>query len=714
MKQQRLTSAGVCLLCAVTTVLGMPALSTAITPSPPPISFTEADQRAQALLATMTLDEKITLIGGYSRFFIAALPGHKIPPVFLADATQGVRLSSRIEDPSLVTPLERTTAFPSPILLASTWNPQLAQQYARAVGEEARAAGVGFLLGPGLNLYRNSQCGRNFEYFGEDPYLISRMIERYVVGCQSTGTAVTLKHFIANNTDFYRRRSNSVVDERALNEIYLPGFKAGVDAGAMAVMTSYNKLNGEWCGQSSYVIGQLLRTQLGFRWLVMTDWTSVYDGAKVATSGQDLEMPELKALKNVKQLLEDKTIEQANIDRMVVSILRTCIALGLHDRRQQDLSLLERFPEHVQTCLEVARQGVVLLKNDAGVLPVPRKHGSTVVATGTYLHKLATGGGAATVKGYDTVTLAQALSDELGERLAFVDVQDKTALSDADVVLLSIGTFDSEGWDRPFDLPHSEALLIDKVLALNPNTVLIVSSGAGLNLSAWADKAAAILYTWYGGQVGAQAVAEIISGTTNPSGKLPITIERSFADSPAAGYLPEGEKLYTGWAPDNFTHKEYDVVYTEGVFVGYRWYEHKNIEPLFPFGHGLSYATFSYSDLTLSSQKLSADDTMTVSFVVKNTSTIAGAEVAQLYVHDVSSTHPRPPKELKGFAKVFLGPGQQRVVTITLDRDAFSYWNPETKGWYAEPGEFVVSIGASSQDISLTGSLMLVARRSKS
>jgi beta-glucosidase len=698
-------------LAVTTQLMAAPCSSDKVAAFRPPIGFEEADRRAQKILDALSLDDKITLIGGYSRFFIHALPEHNVPYIFLSDATQGIRLSARIEDSSIVKPLERSTAFPCPILLASTWNPALAREYARAVGEEARAAGVGFLLGPGFNLYRHSQAGRNFEYFGEDPYLVSRMIESYVIGAQSTGTAVTLKHFIANNTDFYRRRSNSIVDERALNEIYLPSFKAGVDAGAMAVMTSYNKLNGEWCGQSSYAINELLRGQLGFKWLVMTDWTSVYDGEKVAKSGQDLEMPKLEALASCKQLLAEGKIEEKHIDRMAKSILRASIAMGLHDRTQQDLSLVEKFPEHVSMALAVAREGVVLLKNDGNVLPLSSDSPTKIVAAGKYLRKIATGGGAATVKGYDEVTLAQALTEELGGRIELAEADAKDKIAAADVVLLSIGTFDSEGWDRPFDLPEEEARVIDQVLDWNKNTVLIVSSGSGVNLAKWADKAPAILYAWYGGQVGARAVAEIVAGKVNPSGKLPITIEKSFADSPGAGYIPEGERLYTGWAKDNFTRKEYDVTYSEGVFVGYRWYEHKNIEPLFPFGHGLSYSSFGYSDLKLSADQMTADDTLIVSFKVKNVGKVAGAEIAQLYVEDVASFHLCPKKELKGFCKVKLAPQEEAAVAIALGRDAFSYWNPDTRQWQAEPGEFVIHVGGSSKKIALKGDFSLTATK---
>ncbi len=673
----------------------------------PPVSFEEADQRAEKLLTKLTIDQKIKLLGGYSRFFIQVIPEYYIPYIFMADATQGMRIDTRIADTTIVKRLEKTTAFPCPILLASTWNTDLAKEYAKCVGEECRAGGVSILLGPGLNLYRQAQCGRNFEYFGEDPFLISSMIEKYILGVQSTGTAATLKHFVCNNTDFYRRRSNSIVDERTLHEIYLPRFKAGIDAGAMAVMTAYNKLNGEWCGQSDYVINNILRNQLGFKWLVMTDWTSVYDGEKVIKSGQNLEMPELMALKDAKALLDSGKVSEEQIDRMAKSILRTCIAMGFHDRPQQDLRYLKKFGEHEKVALNVAREGIVLLKNKGSILPIQKNKNLKIVTTGKYLHEMAHGGGSAYVEGYNNITLAEALSNEFGERIEMVDVTDEEKIASADVVLLSTGTSDSEGSDRPFDLPDDELQRIHHVLNLNEKSVVIVNSGSGINMSPWIDKTSAIIYAWYGGQTGNTALAEILSGAVNPSGKLPITIEKQFEDSPGYGYIPEGEKLYTGWKKDQFAHKEYDIKYNEGIFVGYRWYEHKKIKPLFAFGYGLSYSRFEYSDLNISLNQFSKDDVVEVTFTLKNTGPVDGTEIAQIYIQDIESSYPRPVKELKGFKKVFLKAGGKKEIKIILNSKAFSYWNPDMKQWYAEPGKFKILVGSSSDNIRLEQNVTL-------
>jgi len=673
----------------------------------PPVSFEVADQKAEEVVNNLSLDQKIKMLGGYSRFFIQSIPELDIPHLFMADATQGMRIDTRLTDTTIVKQLEKTTALPCPLLLASTWNPALARVYARSVGEECRAGGVSFLLGPGLNLYRQSQCGRNFEYFGEDPYLISRMIENYVKGVQSTGTAATLKHFICNNTDFYRRRSNSIVDERALHEIYLPGFKAGVDAGVMAVMTAYNQLNGEWCGQSNYVINNLLRDQLGFKWLVMTDWVSVYDGKKVIESGQNLEMPERKALKNARDLVESGKVSEEQIEKMTKSILRTCFAMDFYDTPQQELEYLKTFDKHEKVALMAAREGIVLLKNEENTLPIEKTEDMNIVALGKYMNEIAHGGDSGYVEGYNNITLAEALKNEFGDLVEIVDISDEEKISSADIVLLSTGTSDSEGSDRPFDLPGNELQNIQRVLDLNQQSVVIVNSGSGINMTPWIDKTPAVIYAWYGGQIGNKALAEILSGTVNPSGKLPITIEKQFRDSPGYGYIPEGEELYSSWPENAFTHQLYDIEYDEGIFVGYRWYEHKNIEPLFAFGHGLSYSEFEYSNVSVFSDTFSKDDQIDVTFTLKNTSEIDGSETVQLYIQDVESSHPRPVKELKGFKKVFLKAGKKKTVRILLDKKAFSYWNPDTKQWYAEPGEFNIFICSSSEDIRLQEKLTI-------
>jgi beta-glucosidase len=662
----------------------------------PPVSFEEATCWADSILALMTIEEKINFIGGDRIFFTQAIPRLNIPSVMMADATQGVHLRDHYKNEYIYDQaLPKTTAFPCPILLASTWNRELAGEYARAIGEECRAGGIAVLLGPGVNIYRQAQCGRNFEYFGEDPYLAGQMIENYVVGLQSTGTIATLKHFLTNNTDYYRRKSNSVVNERTLHEIYLPAFKSGIDAGAMAVMTSYNQLNGEWCGQSEYVINNLLRNQLGFKWLVMTDWWSVYDGIKVIKSGMDLEMPYRLATENALELLHSRKIMEENIDRMVRSILRTLYAMNAFQRVKED-AYLDKFKDHEEIALQTAREGIVLLRNEKNILPIEDTL-KKILILGEYAAKIAQGGGAAEVEGYNHVTLADAMTVIFGENAVYMDHPSDNNIREADLVVLNIGTFDSEGWDRPFELPSETNNEISRVSELNPNTIVVVNSGSGICMTPWNNKVAAIIYAWYPGQNGAMAIAEIIAGKVNPSGKLPISIEREFINSPGYGYIPQGEELYNGWHNDEEkSHSVYDIQYKEEVFVGYRWYERQLIPTLYPFGFGLSYTSFEISKLRVSAYRFTRNDTLAITVLIKNTGDRRGAETVQLYVSDLRSSLARPVKELKGFEKVELYPGESKKVTLFLDALDFSFWDPESQEWEAEPGEFEISVGTSS------------------
>jgi len=474
-------------------------------------------------------------------------------------------------------------------------------------------------------------------------------------------------------------------------------------------MTSYNQVNGEWAGQSDYVINQLLRRDLGYRWLVMTDWWSVWDAEKIIRSGQDLEMPGEKFLqRDAARLLEAGTVTLAQIDRMAKSIIRTCLAMGLYDRPVRDESFLANYPAHEQVALQTGREAVVLLENRGGLLPLQPEGTSSILLTGRFTDGLARGGGAAAVEGYDNVTLAQALRSTYGERLTVAADPTDAEIRAADTVVLSTGTSDSEGWDRPFALPAAEEARVRRVVGLNPRTVVIVNSGGGIQTTGWNAAAGAMLYAWYPGQSGNTALAEILCGAVNPSGKLPITIERTFADSPGRGYLPPGAELYAGWPPDmDLTQPINPVVYAEGVFAGYRWYEAKQIPPLYAFGYGLSYTTFAYRDLGVTPATGRATDGVTVEFTVTNTGPVAGAEVAQVYVGDVRCSVPRPVKELKAFTKLMLQPGESRVVRLRLTARDFAFWDTATHAWKTEPGDFRLAVGGASNATPLASLVTL-------
>lgn len=336
----------------------------------PPIAEEAAIKKADSIINLLSLDDKLDLIKGYELFFIKGIEEFGLPQLYLSDASQGVNIRENLRKFHVGKQLEKSTAFPCTIQLAATWNPEISEAYAQAIGEECRAGGIAILLGPGMNIYRVSQNGRSFEYMGEDPFLVSRMVERYVVGMQNTGTITTLKHFIANNNEFRRKACNVIVGDRALREIYMPAFKAGIDAGAMAVMTSYNLVNGEWAGQSEALINGVLRKELGFKWLVMSDWKSVNDAKKVVSSGLDLEMPGGESMHNIKELLAAGEITEIQIDRMVRSLLKTVIAMGLIDQSAKDESYLDKFSQHKKVALHTAREGIVLLKNDNKILPI--------------------------------------------------------------------------------------------------------------------------------------------------------------------------------------------------------------------------------------------------------------------------------------------------------------------------------------------------------
>lgn len=668
-----------------------------------PMSRQEADRRADELIGKMTLGEKIAMTRGYSRFFFQGIDRLGIPYIYLSDASQGVNMRNNLPDPTMVKQLEKSTAFPAPIMLSATFNPELAHRYGLCVGEECRAGGVEILLGPGVNIYRNSQCGRNFEYFGEDPLLTSQMASEYIRGMQSTGTAACLKHFIANNTEFYRRRSNSIVGERALHEIYMPGFQAGIDAGAACVMTSYNRVNGEWAGQSREVIEGLLRGHLGFEGLVMTDWNSVYDLEKVVKSGQNVVMPGDWRYydKDIPALLREGKLTEKEIDRMIRPLLATCIRFGLYDRcadRKYKPELLAELPEHEATAYEVAAEGIVLLRND-GLLPLSPESGRQLLVTGKFLDEIPRGKGSAAVKGYHNVTLRQALSEIFGPHVTFAEKPTDEQLRGADVLLVSVGTIDAEAIERPFALPAAEEKFVRHAVKLNPRTVVLVNSGSGIRLTGWADKAAAILYGWYPGQNGFRAIARVLCGALNPSGKLPMTIEREFADSPASGLLPRQGKLYKE-CTNEYLIQLYDIDYDEGVLVGYRWYDTKMIEPLFAFGHGLTYTTFELSKPRLSAKICKKEEALTFRVTLKNTGCREGAEVVQLYIGERSPAVVRPVKELKGFQKVTLAPGESRTLTFNIRYRDFAYWSDTEHAWTVTPGTFDLMAGTSSRDIA--------------
>lgn len=687
-----------------------------LVPFKPPVAYKEAHSRADSIVQSMSIDERIDMIGGHNSFFIKGVESANLPRLYLSDATQGVHLRKKLDNQ-----LEKSVAMPCPIMLTSTWNRTLAHTVAQCIGEECRAGDIAVLLGPGMNIYRIAENGRNFEYFGEDPYLAARMIENYVTGMQSTGTITTLKHYIANNSDHHRRTSNSVVSERALHEIYLPAFKAGVDAGAMAVMTSYNLINGEYASQNKHTVTDILRNELGFKWLVMSDWWSIWNPEKAMKSGLDLDMPGEGDLNrslfkkygdsfirsNAKRLLNEGKVAETDIDRMATNIITTELAMGLDKREVKDESYLDNYSLHEKVALQTAREGIVLLKNKNNILPITNKS-LKIVATGRIMTQRMSGGGSADVEGYNWVNMLMGLKSAFGDQFSYIQDPTNKQLQDADIVLCATGTFDSEGWNTPFELPEEENDRIQNIVDHSNKVIMIVNSGGGIGMSPWINKVDGLVYSWYPGQNGNIALGEVLSGAVCPSGKLPITIEKKFEDSPGYPYHSETDSLYVGWAGDSgMTRPITDINYKEGVFVGYRWYEAKNIEPLFHFGFGLSYTTFDYDKLKLSAKKLQPGETLKVQFTLENTGDVEGAEVAQLYVQDVNASVERPVKELKDFIKVNLKPGEKKLIELEVKPEDLAFYSEEKSSWVTESGQFKVLIGAASNDIKLEKSFTL-------
>jgi len=698
-----------------------------------PASADQAELQARKLMNLMTLEERFDFVCG-TGFGIRGISRLGIPALNFADASAGLHLLGELSKTS------KSTSFPCPLLLAATWDPKLAAKYAKAVAEEFRALGMHFILGPGMNIYRTSNNGRNFEYVGEDPLLASQIISSYVQGAQSVNVATTLKHFLCNETETKRKATSAIVDDRTLHEIYLPPFKAGVDAGAWAVMTSYNLLNGEWASQNKLLVTGLLRKQHGFSNLVMTDWDSTWYGTKLASSGTDLEMPRGDALKRDRK----KLLGSPQIDRMVTDILKTGIQSGLYELETtgkfKKPEWIDKLPAHRQLALEVNLEGIVLLKN-SGILPLATTQPGTILVTGNMadMNELA-GGGSAFIKGYDPKNYLTAVEETFGkEHVLFAKDPDDDEIRSADLVLvftgwrqdekvgLSLGEHvptglsisEREDFNHPFQLP--EDAFIARCTKLNPKTVVTLACANGVQMD-WADQAAGIFAAFYGGQTGADALMQLITGKVNPSGKLPFTIERKEGDSPAAGedaLLRPGKnhadpKKLASWVSNHgqfiegANHDELftrELPYKEGIFVGYRWYDTKNIDPRFPFGHGLSYTTFKYSDLRVTSSGTRKNPGAVVRFKITNTGSRAGAEVAQVYIEDHDSKVSRPKRELKGFVRISMLPGETKEAEVSLDAHAFSYWHSGEKKWVVSKGPFTIALADSSRGIKKTASV---------
>lgn len=667
-----------------------------------------AEARALDVIKRLSFAEKLALTGGWKLMHYPGIPKLGIPPVYFADASQGIHLKT-----ICVTP-EKSTSFPGSQALAATWNPQLAYDYAHALSEECQAWGVNVLLGPGLNMYRNAEGGRNYEYMGEDPYLSAKLAVQYVKGMQSLGTIATIKHFIGNEQEFARHIVDEKISERALNEIYLPGFKASIMEGrALAVMTGNNQVNGFPGAADKPLSGGVLRDKYGFKGVIMSDWAQ----SQFWVDRQNLEIPSGHSLlmdnndlfsKYINQEITDHPEKKAEIekglDKMVFHNLYTFFKSGVYDRPYRNPALVSKIEGHKAVALRTAEEAITLLKNDDHILPLQVSKLNKIVVLGTdEALTMYTGKGSGNVLGYDHVDYITGLKNVFGDKIIRKANISDDEIKAADVVLYFINKPAGEGFDVPWDMPGMEQK-VNSYAALNKNIVVIYSGGNGMPMP-WLGNVKGLVFAYLLGQERGNALANVLSGKVNPSGKLPFSIEKDFNDSPAKDYnkMSDGKYYWQGGKGDSKKTREQfgevPINYSEGIYIGYRWFEKKQIAPQFPFGFGLSYANYNYSGIRASAPTIAKGQPVYITFNLKNTGKTDGAEVAQLYVHDVKGTVDRPVKELKGFQKVWLKAGESKLVRLPVKLDDLAYWNEATHNWQVNHGEYLVQVGSSSADI---------------
>lgn len=689
-----------------------------------------AEERIEDAISRMTLDEKIAMIHAQSKFSTPGCPRLGIPEIWMSDGPHGVRMEFTWDDWKWAGwTNDSCTALPALTCLAATFNPDLAARYGKVVGAEARFREKDIMLGPGVNIYRTPLSGRNFEYMGEDPILASRMVVPYIKGLQSNGVSACLKHFVLNNQEHDRDMVDVVVGERALNEIYLPAFKAGVtEGGVWAVMGSYNKYRDTYCTHNDTLVNKILKGQWGFDGVFITDWGSAHDTREAALNGLDIEMgswtngltwgksnayDSYYMARPLRELVIAGDIDEKIVDDKVRRILRLCLRTNMNRNRPWGAM---HTTEHLETAREVAREGIVLLKNEKDFLPL--KAGMKVAVIGENAVKvLSIGGGSSELKPKVEISPLEGLMDRFGEENILFSLGYASGEPDysrelpspydadslrraaietarrADVVVFIGGLNknyrqDCEGEDRAtFSLPFGQDRLIADLVAVNPHMAVVLVSGNAVDMP-WAEKVPAIVQSWYLGSMAGVALADILSGDFSPSGKLPFSIPRRLEDCAAHSF---GERGYPG--------VDGHVYYDEGLLVGYRWHDTKGIPARYPFGHGLSYTTFRYSGLKTDRKVYMPGDTVAVSITLANIGKCSGAETVQFYVSQKNPRLPRPVKELKGFCKTLLQPGESRAVTVKIPVADLAYYDDTLARWVVDEDEFIIHAGASSTDL---------------
>lgn len=647
------------------------------------------------IIHTLSLEQKCALLSGATTFGTRALPGAGIPAITLSDGPNGVRKQAGAADHLGLNPSVPATCFPTSATVANSWDPALGEQIGEALGEEAAAQEVSVLLGPGLNIKRSPLCGRNFEYFSEDPYLSGKMAAAYVRGIQKNGVAACPKHFAVNSQELRRMASDSVVDERTLRELYLTGFEIVVkEARPKTIMSSYNLVNGTYANENAHLLIDILRADWGFDGAVVTDWGGSNDHALGVKNGSTLEMPAPggDAVRELMTAIADGKIAEADVDARLDELLELI---------QTTHAAVERAPRSFDTnahhalARRAAAESIVLLKNEGGLLPLPVDAQVAVIGDFAETPRYQ-GAGSSAVNSIKVDSVQEKLAECGIQSVGFAAGFDRQGKPDealranavalakeAETVLLFLGLDEikeSEGMDRAdMKLAANQVELLEAIAAVNPNVVVVLSAGASLEVP-WLANCRALVYGALGGQAGAGAMLDVLTGKICPSGKLAESWARTYEDTPARA---------------NFGGEGRTVEYRESLYVGYRYHQTAKVPAAFPFGYGLSYTSFAYSDLKADKDK--------VALTVTNTGSCAGAEIVQLYVSKPDAKVFRPAQELKGFAKVFLKAGESKTVTIPLDDKAFRYWNVKTDGWEIEGGRYELRVGASSEDIRLCG-----------
>ena len=695
----------------VSTILlaaSLPVSAQAPAPDSPAI-----EAQAHAMVSKLTLEQKIELLGGVDNMFTRPMPVIGPPRFKMSDASLGVRTWGP------------TTAYAGGVALAASWDPELARKIGESLGRDARARSVNFLLGPGVNIARSPLSGRNFEYLSEDPFLNGALVVPFIEGVQSQGVAATVKHFALNDQEFNRHNASVDIDERTMREIYLPAFEAAVTkAHVDAVMDSYNLVNGVHATQNNFLNVKVLKGEWSFQGVLMSDWDATYDGVASVNNGLDLEMPSPKFMnaKNLLPAVQNGQVSEAAIDEHLLRIFRTELRYGWMDRPQFDAADSTYSVADRAVALEGALESITLLKNEGNLLPLDPARVKNIAIIGPDAYPAVPGGGGSSeAHAFEPVSILTGIANLLGPdahvfySAGVPDSPDQMkAIANADVVVVSVG-FDPktehEGADRTFTLPPGQDALIAAVAAANPRTVVTLTGGGGMDTSRWLDKVPVLLHTWYPGQEGGTAVAQILFGQHDPEGKLPISFDRSWDDNPSSkwyyGDPKDNTTLHTIGAdgkPLDYTIEH--IEYGDKLMVGYRYWTTTGKHPLFPFGFGLSYTAFKFANLKVPASAKSGS-TVDVTFDVTNTGSVAGAEVAQLYVSDPSAQADRPERELKGFQKVRLDPGQTKNVNLSLDARAFSYWDEPAQKWIVDPGKFVIRVGDSSENTPLTADIDL-------